>query len=218
MRILLLGAPGAGKGCQAKKLATKYRIPQISTGDLLREAVNSGSPLGLHAKAIMDAGQLVPDKVVLNIIENRIKEADALNGFILDGFPRNGTQALALDTMLTKMHTPLETAILIDVNDDILVQRIVGRESCGSCGQIFNLFSSPPEKDHLCDSCGGTLIHRADDNEVTVRKRLEIYHTQTEPLISYYQHQHKLLKINGMGEIEDIFLVVSDILNEKELH
>ena len=218
MRIILLGAPGAGKGCQAKKLAAKYRIPQISTGDLLRNAVSSGSPIGLHAKAIMDAGQLVPDEVVLNIIKNRLKEPDALSGFILDGFPRNEAQASALDIMLSKMDTPLETAILIDVNDDILVQRIVGRESCGDCGQIFNTFSSPPKKDHLCDSCGGTLIHRADDNENTIRDRLDVYHTQTEPLISYYQKQHKLLKINGIGKIDDIFLVVSNILNEKEIH
>lgn len=218
MRILLLGAPGAGKGCQAKKLAAKYRIPQISTGDLLRNAVSSGSPIGNQAKAIMDAGQLVPDDIVLNIIQDRLQEPDALSGFILDGFPRNKAQALALDTMLTKMHTPLETAILIDVKDDILVQRIVGRESCGDCGQIFNLFSSPPKKDHICDSCGGTLIHRADDNEETIRNRLEVYHKHTEPLINYYQHQHKLLKINGTGKIEDIFLVMSDILNEKEIH
>jgi len=218
MRILLLGAPGAGKGCQAKKLAAQYRIPQISTGDLLRSAVSSGSSIGLHAKSIMDAGQLVPDEIVLDIIENRLQEPDALSGFILDGFPRNEKQALALDTMLTKMNTPLETAVLIDVKDEILVQRIVGRESCNDCGQIFNLFSSPPEKDHLCDSCGGTLVHRADDNETTIRSRLKIYHTQTEPLVNYYKHQHKLLKIDGMGDIEGIFLVVSDFLNEKEIH
>jgi len=218
MRILLLGAPGAGKGSQAKKLTSKYGIPQISTGDLLRSAVASGSAIGLQAKSIMDAGQLVSDEIVLSMIKTRLEESDAKNGFILDGFPRNTTQAEALDKLLLEMDTPLETAILIDVKDDILIDRITGRESCGDCGQIFHISTSPPKKAHICDVCGGVLLHRADDNEETVKSRLDVYHQQTEPLISYYQAQNKLLNINGMGRIDDIFVKVTDYIEEQLVH
>ena len=214
MRILLLGAPGAGKGSQAKKLVAKYNIPQISTGDLLRSAVAEGTPLGLQAKAIINAGRLVSDEIVLGMIKDRLNEDDTVNGFILDGFPRNQHQAEALDSLLEEMHTPLETAILIDVDNEKLIERIVNRESCGHCGQMFNLVSSPPQHSHICDNCGGPLTHRDDDNENTVRNRLDIYNEQTAPLVSYYLKQDKLIKIDGMGKIDDIFVCLTEVVKK----
>jgi len=205
MRILLLGAPGAGKGSQAKMLVEKYKTPQISTGDLLRAAVAEGTEIGKQAQKLIDAGQLVPDAMVLGMIKDRLQEDDAKNGFILDGFPRNQAQAIALDELLETLNWPLEAAILLDVDNEKLVQRITARESCEDCGQMYNLISSPPVNEGICDKCGGKLIHRADDNEETIRKRLDIYVEQTTPLIEYYQYQHKLFKIDGMGEIERIF-------------
>jgi adenylate kinase len=205
MRIVLIGAPGSGKGTQAKKLIAKYQVPQISTGDLLRAAVQAQTPLGLQAKAAMDAGQLVSDQIVLSMIEERLIEPDTRKGFILDGFPRNITQALALDELLGKLGRPLQAAILIDVDFDLLIQRIAGRRTCSSCGQMYNIYTSPPKLDGLCDVCGGTLHHRADDNEETISNRLRVYETQTAPLITYYREQGKQYSANGSGEIDDIF-------------
>jgi len=205
MRILLLGAPGAGKGSQAKKLVEKYNVPQISTGDLLRAAVAEGTPLGLQAKEIINAGQLVSDDIVLGMIKDRLSQDDTTHGFILDGFPRNLHQAEALDTLLGELNSPLEASILLDVDNEKLIERIVNRESCGHCGQMFNLISSPPQHSHICDTCGGPLTHRDDDNENTVRDRLDVYTKQTAPLVDYYEKQNKLVKIDGMGEIDDIF-------------
>ena len=218
MRILLLGAPGAGKGSQAKFLVKKYNIPQISTGDLLRAAVADKTPLGLQAKAAIDAGQLVSDDIVLGMINERLTQPDTESGFILDGFPRNILQAQALDKLLDSLDTPLETAILIDVADDLIVQRIVNRESCINCGQMYNLISSPPQKEHVCDICGSDLIHRDDDNEETVKSRLDVYHKQTEPLVDYYDKQHKMVKIDGSGDVKDIFTCVLDIVKKYEVH
>lgn len=218
MRILLLGAPGAGKGSQAKFLVKKYNIPQISTGDLLRAAVAEKTPLGLQAKAAIDAGQLVSDDIVLGMINERLKQSDTESGFILDGFPRNIPQAQALDKLLDSLHTPLETAIQIDVSDDLIIERIVNRESCINCGQMYNLISSPPQKEHVCDICGSDLIHRDDDNEETVKSRLDVYHKQTEPLIDYYKAQNKLVNIDGSGNVKDIFTCVLDIVKKYEVH
>ena len=205
MRIVLLGAPGSGKGTQGKKLAGKYGIPQISTGDLLRAAVAANTPLGQRAKAAMEAGQLVSDEIVMGLIRERLGEPDTEPGFILDGFPRNLTQAEALDRMLEELDKPLQVALHIDVDFDTLMQRLTGRRTCESCGQMYNIYTSPPKIDGVCDQCGGRLIQRADDNEETIRKRLEVYRSQTMPLIAYYREQGKLRTVKGDGSIDDIF-------------
>lgn len=205
MRIVLLGAPGSGKGTQAQKLIDKYNIPQISTGDLLRAAVSSGTELGKQAKTFMDAGQLVPDEVVLGMIEERLAQEDTKNGYILDGFPRNIPQAEALDQLLSKLEQPLNGAILINVDFDILVKRITGRRTCQDCGQVYNIYTSPSEQDPQCDKCGGNLHHRSDDNEETISNRLKVYEEQTRPLVDYYSTQGIVHSIEGLGEIDDIF-------------
>lgn len=214
MRIVLIGAPGSGKGTQAKKLVAKYKVPQISTGDLLRAAVAAQTPLGLQAKAAMDAGQLVSDQLVLGMIEERLAQDDTQNGFILDGFPRNLPQAAALDTLLNRIGSPLQGAILIDVDFDSLIQRIAGRRTCSSCGQMYNLYTSPPKMDGHCDLCGGTLHHRADDNEDTISNRLRVYETQTEPMITHYRIQGKLASIDGSGDIDRIFLRLCKVIDQ----
>ncbi len=213
MRIVLLGAPGSGKGTQAKLLVDKYHIPQISTGDLLRAAVAANSPLGQRAKAAMEAGQLVSDDIVLGIIEERLSQPDARRGFILDGFPRNIPQAETLDGMLTKLGMPIESALLIDVDFDILLQRLTGRRTCESCGQMYNVYTTPPRLEDRCDKCGGNLRHRADDNEETIGNRLRVYEAQTAPLIEYFRRQGKLHTINGIGEIDEIFDAINGTLN-----
>jgi len=213
MRIVLLGAPGSGKGTQAQKLIDKYNIPQISTGDLLRAAVSSGTELGKQAKEFMDAGQLVPDEVVLGMIEERLAQDDTQNGYILDGFPRNIPQAEALDQLLLKLEQPLNGAILIDIDFDILVKRITGRRTCQSCGQVYNTYTSPSEKDPQCDKCGGDLHHRSDDNEETISHRLKVYEEQTRPLVDYYSTQNIVHSIEGLGEIEDIFNRLCEVID-----
>ena len=202
MRIVLVGAPGCGKGTQAKMLVDKYHIPQISTGDLLRAAVAAKSPLGLQAKAAMDVGQLVSDQLVLGMIEERLAQKDTQKGFILDGFPRNLTQAKALDEMLGKLNKPLHAAVLINVDFDLLIQRVAGRRTCMSCGAVYNIYTSPPKLDDACDECGGSLYHRSDDTEETISNRLRVYETQTAPLITYYREQSKLYQVEGTEIIE----------------
>jgi len=205
MRIVLLGAPGSGKGTQAKHMVERYKVPQVSTGDLLRSAVTSGTPLGQQAKAAMDSGQLVPDEIVLGMIRERLAMPDASNGFILDGFPRNINQAEALDRMLAELNTPLDGVLLIEVDFDLLMQRLSGRLTCESCGAVFNSYTKPPRHDSACDICGGNLHHRADDNEETISNRLRVYEAQTKPLVNYYESNGLLEHINGEGEIQDIF-------------
>lgn len=214
MRIVLLGAPGSGKGTQGKLLEERYKIPQISTGDLLRAAVAAGTPLGRQAKAAMDAGQLVTDDVVLGMIRERLAARDTHNGFILDGFPRNIPQAQALDQMLAEISKPLELTLLIDVDLDILMQRLTGRRTCASCGWACNIYSSPPRVDGICDACGGNLHHRADDNEETISNRLRVYESQTAPLIDYYRGQDKLRSVQGIGEIKHIFAAITKIFDQ----
>lgn len=205
MRIVLLGAPGSGKGTQADKLSAKYRIPHVSTGDLLREALAAGSPLGLQAKAAMDAGQLVSDEIVLGIIRERLRAADARNGAILDGFPRNLSQAQVLDEMLRALGQPLDCAVLLDVDFDVLLQRLAGRRTCENCGATYNIYTNPPRLDDQCDRCGAPLHHRPDDNEVTISNRLRVYELQTKPLFAFYRNQGKLETVNGTGEVDEIF-------------
>jgi adenylate kinase len=205
MRLVLLGAPGSGKGTQAKLLVDKFNIPQISTGDLLRAAVEAQTPLGRQAKTIMDAGQLVPNDLVLGMIRERLNSTDAQNGFILDGFPRNLEQAHALDELLRGMSMAIQKTVLINVDFDILMQRLTGRLTCEACGEVFNTFTNPPVLDGECDACGGKLHHRSDDNEETIGKRLRVYETQTQPVADFYQEQGKLSTVEGKGEIKDIF-------------
>ncbi|MGD8796743.1 MAG: adenylate kinase, partial [Thiohalophilus sp.] len=212
MRIVLIGAPGGGKGTQAKLLVEKYGIPQISTGDLLREAVSKGTPLGMQAKAAMDAGQLVSDDIVLGMIRERLSRPDTSKGFILDGFPRNIPQAESLDKLLNDMGKPLQVSLMIDVDMSVLLKRLTGRRTCSSCGQMYNVYFSPPRIEGVCDKCGGTLTQRDDDNEDTIRKRLDVYQQQTAPLVDYYRRQGKLRTVQGVGEISDIFAAVERIL------
>lgn len=217
MRIVLLGAPGSGKGTQAKMLIDKYAVPQISTGDLLRAAVVAQTPLGRQAKAVMDAGQLVPDDIVLGMIRERLNNPDARNGFILDGFPRNNTQAAALDILLADIKQPLETAVLINVEFEDLMERLTGRLTCEGCGAVYNRFTHPPILDGECDKCGGTLHHRSDDNEDTIGKRLRVYETQTQPVIDYYRKQDKLATVDGQGDISAIFNSILSALKAASL-
>jgi adenylate kinase len=212
MRIVLLGAPGAGKGTQAKKLIEKYSIPQISTGDILRKAVADGTPLGKEAKAVMERGELVPDKVVLGLVEERLKQDDCRKGYILDGFPRNTAQAKALDTILSSMGAPLTMALSIDVDKDDLMKRLTGRRTCKNCQQMYNVYFSQPRKNGVCDRCGGELYQRDDDKEDTIRKRLEVYEAQTAPLIDYYSKKGILKSVKGIGTIDDIFNEIRSVL------
>lgn len=204
MRIVLVGPPGSGKGTQAKYLIEKYNIPQVSTGDLLRAAVAAQTPLGRQAKAVMDAGQLVPNELVIGMIRERITRPDAENGFILDGFPRNLTQAEELDALLNRLGRPIDVVLQFEVDFDLLMQRMVGRQTCIACGELFNSFTNPPMIDGRCDHCGGPLHHRSDDNEETIDRRLRVYLTQTQPLSDLYKQQNKLHIIDAQGTIEDI--------------
>lgn len=212
MRIVLLGAPGSGKGTQAKKLVEKYGIPQISTGDLLRDAVKQGTPLGQRAKAAMDAGQLVSDDIVLGMIKDRLSKPDANKGFILDGFPRNLPQAEALDKMLASMGKPLQAGVLIDVDFDVLMKRLTGRRTCKSCGQMYNVHFQPPRMPGRCDKCGGDLMQRDDDVESTISNRLRVYESQTAPLIDYYRRQGKVRSVQGVGQVDAIFAALQRIV------
>ncbi|MFM2318419.1 MAG: adenylate kinase [Thiothrix sp.] len=205
MRIVLLGAPGSGKGTQAQRLTAIYNIPQISTGDLLRAAVAAGTELGKQAKIAMDAGGLVSDEIVLGMIRERLQQPDTANGFILDGFPRNLTQAASLDKLLAEVDQPLQAGLLIDVDFDILLKRLTGRLSCKDCSTVYNRYFSPPAQEGVCDKCGSTnLYHRADDNEETIGNRLKVYEENTAPLINYYADKGLLKRVNGIGEMEDI--------------
>ncbi|MDA8326057.1 MAG: adenylate kinase [Nitrospiraceae bacterium] len=205
MRIVMLGAPGAGKGTQAKKLIEDYGIPQISTGDILRQNIAQGTPLGKEAKGFMDRGELVPDKVVLGLVEDRLKQPDCKKGFILDGFPRNTAQAETLDKMLAGIGMPLKLAISVDVPFEDLMKRLTGRRTCRGCGQMYNVYFTPPKKEGVCDKDGGELFQRDDDKEETIKKRLQVYESQTAPLIDYYSKKGLVRKIDGTGTIPGIY-------------
>ena len=205
MRIVLLGAPGSGKGTQAKKLMADKNIPQISTGDMLREAVASGTRFGLKAQSIMESGDLVPDDIVLGIISERLTQPDAADGFILDGFPRTTQQALDLSELLDQLGTPLDTAVLMDVDFDILLKRLTGRRTCSLTGKLLNVHFSSQEELDECTNTGGELIQREDDNEETIANRLDVYRKNTEPLIDYYAKRNKLTTINAEGTIDEVY-------------
>ena len=219
MRIVLLGAPGSGKGTQAIKLAEHFKIPQISTGDLLRIAIKAQTPLGRQAKATMDAGQLVPNEIVMGMIRERLSRPDSRNGFILDGFPRNLEQADKLDRLLSEIHQPIDCTLLIQVDFDNLMERLSGRLSCESCGSVFNIYTKPPMLDNQCDNCGSELHHRSDDNEETIANRLRVYEAQTMPLINFYKDQNKLKIIEGQGQINNIFKhVLATLKDVRTMH
>jgi adenylate kinase len=203
MRIVLLGAPGSGKGTQAQRLQAKYGVPQVSSGDLLRDAVARGTELGLKAKAVMEAGQLVSDDIVLGLIRDRLSRPDAANGFILDGFPRNEDQANALNELLTNIGQPLEAVLLLDVRHETLLQRLAGRRTCPKCGTVYNVYSLNGA--NTCPKEGAELFQRPDDKEEVIGKRLEVYAGQTQPLIEYYSKLGLLRKIAGEGELDDVF-------------
>jgi len=204
MRIVLLGAPGSGKGTQAKILMAERNIPQISTGDMLRAAVAAGTRFGKQAKAIMDRGDLVSDEIVLGIISERLNEDDAQNGFILDGFPRTTQQALDLEELLSELEQPLDAAVLMDVDFDILMKRLTGRRTCSATGKLLNIHFSSPEDFEECKKAGGELIQREDDNEESISHRLNVYREQTEPLIEFYQKRDLLRTVEAEGSIEEV--------------
>jgi len=215
MRIVLLGAPGSGKGTQAKILQSLLGWTQISTGDLLRAAVKAGTPLGLKAKAAMDAGELVTDEIVLGLTKEKVSENKG--GYILDGFPRNLAQAEALEGLLEEIGKPLDEAVLMDVDFDVLLKRLTGRRTCKDCGQMYNTYFSPTEKEGVCDNCGGELMHRADDNEETIGNRLNVYREQTEPLIEFYRSRNKLVTVDAIGELSDVTARVMEALRLSDL-
>ncbi|ADQ05014.1 adenylate kinase [Caldicellulosiruptor owensensis OL] len=203
MRLILLGAPGAGKGTQAEYLSKRFSIPHISTGDILRENVKNETELGKKAKEYMDKGLLVPDEIVIEIVKDRIAKEDCKNGFLLDGFPRTIAQAEALDRVLQELGQKIDKVLNIEVPDEKILERMSGRRICKNCGASFHIIYRPPQKEGICDICGGELYQREDDKEETVKKRLEVYHAQTQPLIDYYKAKGLLVVAYGQEEIAD---------------
>ena len=212
MKIIMLGAPGAGKGTQAKQIADKYHIPHISTGDIFRANIKNGTELGKKAKSYMDKGQLVPDELTLDLIMDRFKQDDCKNGYVLDGFPRTIPQAEALDTALKAKGEKVDFAIDVDVPDENIVKRMGGRRACVGCGATYHVVYSPTKVEGVCDKCGEELIVRDDDKPETVLNRLEVYHNQTQPLIDYYNEQGILKSVDGTVDMKDVFNAIVDIL------
>jgi adenylate kinase len=204
MRIVLLGAPGSGKGTQAQRLQAKYGVPQVSSGDLLRDAVARGTELGLKAKSVMDSGQLVSDDIVLGLIRDRLRKPDAARGFILDGFPRNIDQANSLNALLKELGQPVDAVLLLDVRRETLIQRLAGRRTCPTCGTVYNIHSIPAGA-NTCSRDGAQLYQRPDDKEEVVAKRLEVYQNQTQPLIEHYSKLGLLRVVAGEGALEEVF-------------
>lgn len=212
--VILLGPPGSGKGTQAQKMTERYNIPQISTGDILRGAVKERTPLGAEAQGYMDQGQLVPDEVVVGIVRDRLKAPDCAEGFILDGFPRTLPQAEALDATMQELKRTIDHVVSIEVDKEELLKRLTGRRTCRTCGAMYHLIFDPPTRDGICDKCGGELYQRDDDQEKTIRERLQVYEEQTAPLIAYYREKGLLRTINGVGEIAEIFRAIVKAIEE----
>ena len=211
--VILLGAPGAGKGTQAERIAAGYAVPHISTGEMLRAAVAAGTEMGLAAQRVMEAGALVPDEVVIGVVRDRLAQADAQQGFLLDGFPRTIEQAERLDAMLAEGGRSVTHVILIEVPEDELVERLAGRRMCKGCGKGYHVVFDPPRSEDVCDVCGAELYQRSDDNEATVRNRLEVYRVQTEPLVGYYEGHGVLKTAHGGGKMPDeVFAQVEQLL------
>ena len=213
MRVILLGGPGVGKGTQAQKLSEKYDVPHIATGDILRQSVKDRTEMGLMAKFYMDKGQLVPDDVVVGIIEDRLAQSDAGAGFVLDGFPRTIPQARALDGLTAKMNMPLDAVINIRASADTIVRRLSGRRTCQDCQAVYHVEHSPPKNAGVCDRCGGQLYQREDDKEETIKNRLQVYEKQTSPLIDYYRRSGKLKEVSGDSTIEEVYTEICNSLS-----
>ena len=216
MRLLIMGAPGAGKGTQATLIKDEYKIPHISTGDMFRQEIASKSELGLLAKSFIDGGNFVPDEITINIVKNRLAKDDCKKGFLLDGFPRTIDQAVALDNILDELHVKLDAVINITVDDKILIKRITGRRVCPNCGASFHVEASKPKVDGVCDFCNHALIQREDDKEETLKTRLENYYKKTEPVLSYYEKKGLVKDIYGIGNIDDIFKSITNALGESK--
>lgn len=212
MKIIMLGAPGAGKGTQAKKIAAKYQIPHISTGDIFRANIKNGTELGKKAKTYMDQGLLVPDELVCDLVVDRVQQEDCKNGYILDGFPRTIPQAESLDAALASLGESVDYAIDVNVPDENIVKRMGGRRACVGCGATYHLVFAPTKVEGICDTCGKELILRDDDKPETVLKRLGVYHEQTQPLIEYYNKKGILREVDGTADLEDVFRAIVDIL------
>ena len=214
MKIIMLGAPGAGKGTQAKKIAEKYSIPHISTGDIFRANIKNGTELGQKAKTYMDQGLLVPDELVVDLVVDRVNQDDCVNGYVLDGFPRTIPQAEALTEALAKKGEAIDFAIDVDVPDEKIVTRMAGRRACVKCGMTYHIVYAAPKKEGICDKCGAELVLRDDDKPETVLKRLGVYHEQTQPLIDYYTEAGILKEVDGTIDINDVFAEIVKILGE----
>ena len=212
MKIIMLGAPGAGKGTQAKKIAAKYSIPHISTGDIFRANIKNGTELGLKAKSYMDAGGLVPDEITIGMLLDRIHQADCENGYVLDGFPRTIPQAESLTEALKKNGEAIDFAVNVDVPDENIITRMSGRRACLNCGATYHIVYNAPKKENVCDACGQELVLRDDDKPETVKKRLDVYHDQTQPLIDYYKNEGVLAEVDGTLDMEDVFQAIVKIL------
>ncbi len=216
MNVILLGAPGAGKGTQAEKISAAYRIPHVSTGDMLRDAVASGTPLGLEAKQFMDRGDLVPDALVVGIVKDRLSHADCDNGCLLDGFPRTVAQADALDGALSGVGKTIDAAVSIDVSEDELMSRLTGRRTCSGCDRVYHVVFNPPKAEGVCDVCSSPLYQREDDSEKTVSNRLRVYHEQTAPLVDYYESRGLLKNVDGNGSPDEVFQRVSAVVGARQ--
>ncbi len=214
MKIIMLGAPGAGKGTQAKRIAEKYSLPHISTGDIFRANIKNGTELGNKAKSYMDKGSLVPDDITIGMLIDRINDKDCVNGYVLDGFPRTLAQASSLDEALAKRNEKIDYAIDVDVPDENIINRMGGRRACLNCGATYHLEFIPTKVEGICDNCGNEIVIREDDKPETVKKRLEVYHAQTQPLIDYYSNKDILKSVDGTLEIDEVFGAIVHILGE----
>ena len=215
MKIIMLGAPGAGKGSQASRIAKEYQLPHISTGDIFRANLKEETELGKRAKSFMDKGELVPDDITIAMLLDRLHKEDCKNGYILDGFPRTIPQAEALKEALAKKDEKIDLALDVEASDELIIKRMAGRRTCPACGAIYHIVTLPPKTEGICDRCGADLIQRKDDNEETVKNRLKIYHEVTEPLISYYKKEGILEEIDGAEELDKVFEKVKRIIHER---
>lgn len=212
MKIIMLGAPGAGKGTQAKLIAEKYGVPHVSTGDIFRANIKNGTELGMEAKKYMDQGLLVPDELTVRILLDRVAQDDCKNGYVLDGFPRTIPQAEVLDEALTKINDKIDYAVNVEVPDENIIRRMSGRRACLACGATYHIEHIPPKKEGICDACGKELVLRDDDKAETVRNRLDVYHKQTQPLIDFYQAKGILHSVDGTVDMNEVFAAITEIL------